>query len=148
MQEILNEFLKNYGLVEVAGKDSNPEILAMFAELGYDWVQDDSTTAWCSAALNFFCKKLGYERSHALDARSWLKMPIQVLKPSLGDIVVLWRESKQSWKGHVGLYISEDKARKRIYILGANQKDMISISSYPSEKVLGYRQVKKLENNG
>jgi len=143
MQEILNEFLKNYGVKEINGSEHNPSILAMFAEIGFDWVKDDET-AWCSAALNYFCKKLGYERSGKLDARSWLKMPIKVLKPSLGDIVVLWRESKESWKGHVGIFVSEDKARKRVYILGGNQSDMISIASYPSERVLGYRQVKKL----
>ena len=145
MQEILNEMLKNYGLKEVTGSQHNPSILAMFSEIGFDWVKDDET-AWCSASLNYFCKKLGYERSGALDARSWLKMPIHVIKPSLGDIVVLWRDKIDSWKGHVGLYISEDKARKRIYVCGGNQADMISISSYPIERVLGYRQVKKIQD--
>ena len=94
MQEILNEFLKNYGVKEVSGSEHNPSIRAMFSEIGFDWVKDDETS-WCSAALNYFCKKLGYERSGALDARSWLKMPVMVLKPSLGDIVILWREMKR-----------------------------------------------------
>ena len=144
MQEILNEMLSNYGMQEVAGGESNPEILAMFDELGYDWVTDDSTTAWCSAALNYFCKKLGYERSGDLIARSWLKLPVYVLKPTMGDIIVLWRESEESWKGHVGIFISEDKERKRVYILGGNVNDMISIASYSSERILGYRKLRKL----
>ena len=145
MTDILHEMLKHYGLKEVFGKESNPEILAMFTELGYDWVDDDSTTAWCSAALNYFCKKLGYERSGELTARSWLKIdkPIIVLKPSLGDIVVLWAGSPDSWRGHVGLYITEDK--DSIYILGGNQNNQIKISPYPRERLLGYRKVRKLE---
>ena len=144
MKEILLEMLSHYGLKEVSGSEHNPEIVAMFAEIGFDYIKDDET-AWCSAALNYFCKRLGYERSGALDARSWLKMSVKVLKPSLGDIVVLWRESPESWKGHVGLYISEDKDRGRIYILGGNQSNMISISGYPREQLLGYRQVKKIQ---
>lgn len=142
MTEILLEFLKMYGLKEVVGKEHNPDILAMFAEIGFDYIQDDETS-WCSAALNYVCKKLGYERSGSLVARSWLKMPIRVLKPSLGDIVVFWRESPDSWKGHVGLYISHDI--HNVYTLGGNQNNSISIKPYPRDRVLGYRQVHKLK---
>jgi len=142
MTEVLHEMLKHYGVKEVVGDKHNPEILAMFSEIGFDWVTDDET-AWCSAALNYFCHKLGYERSRALDARSWLKMKILVLKPSLGDIVVFWRDNPESWKGHVGLYISEDT--DRIYTLGGNQNNMINITPYPKNRLLGYRRVKKIE---
>jgi len=144
MTEILLEFLRYYGTKEVVGKEHNPKILAMFTEIGYDWIKDDET-AWCSAALNYVCKKLGYERSGKLDARSWLKTSVLVLKPTLGDIVVLWRESPDSWKGHVGLYIAEDK--DLIYVLGGNQKNMIDISAYPRNRLLGYRQVKKIDKD-
>jgi uncharacterized protein (TIGR02594 family) len=144
MTEILLEFLRHYGLKEIVGNKHNPEILAMFTEIGFDYVKDDETS-WCSAALNYFCKKLGYERSGALDARSWLNLKSIVLKPTMGDIVVLWRESPDSWKGHVGLYISEDL--DKIYVLGGNQGDMISITAYPKDRILGYRQVKKVYND-
>ena len=141
MTEILLEMLRHYGLKEIFGKTHNPEILAMFAEIGYDFVKDDET-AWCSASLNYFCKKLGYERSGKLDARSWLKLPVMVLKPQMGDIVILWRNNPASWEGHVGLYISSDM--DTIYILGGNQNNQIQISPYPRERVLGYRQARKL----
>lgn len=142
MTEILLEFLKLYGLKEVAGVANNPQIVAMFKEIGFESVKDDET-AWCSASLNYVCKKLGYERSGKLDARSWLTMPIKVLQPTLGDIVVLWRESPDSWKGHVGIFISKDI--HNVYVLGGNQGDMISISPYPIDRVLGYRQVHKIK---
>jgi len=142
MTEILLEFLKLYGLKEVAGSENNPQIVAMFKEIGFESVKDDET-AWCSASLNYICKKLGYERSGKLDARSWLTMPIRVLQPSLGDIVVLWRESPTSWKGHVGLFINQDI--NNVWVLAGNQGDMISITSFPRDRVLGYRQVHKLK---
>jgi uncharacterized protein (TIGR02594 family) len=142
MTEILLEFLRFYGIKEIVGDEDNPTILAMFAAIGFDWVKDDETS-WCSAALNYICFKLGYERSGKLDARSWLKMPIIVLKPSLGDIVVLWRDTPTSWKGHVGLFIAQ--TLDTVYVLGGNQGvGMINISSYPRERVLGYRQVHKI----
>jgi len=143
MTEILLEMLKMYGLKEVAGKGKNPEIIKMFHEIGFEWVQDDETS-WCSAALNYFCKKLGYERSGALDAKSWLKMPIKVLQPSMGDIVVFWRETPDSWKGHVGLFITQDLTT--VWCLGGNQGDMLCIKPYPRDHVIGYREVHKLPN--
>lgn len=132
--------LKYYGLKEVVGNNHNPDILAMFTGTGFDWVKDDET-AWCSASLNYFCKKLGYQRSGKLDARSWLKMDVLVLKPTLGDVVILWRESPSSWKGHVGLYIASNDTH--VYVLGGNQSNMIKITPYPIERVLGYRRLKK-----
>ena len=143
MNDLLIEVLRHYGLKEMFGPQANPFILAMFSSIGYDWVQDDET-AWCSAALNYFCKKLGYERSGKLDARSWLKMPVLVLKPEIGDIVVLWRDNADSWRGHVGLFINWDT--DKIWILGGNQQNMIGINAYPRDRILGFRQTKKIRD--
>ena len=142
MKALLLEMLKYYGLKEVFGKEHNPEIVKMFHEIGYTWINDDET-AWCSAALNYFCHKLGYERSGKLNARSWLNMTIKVTKPEMGDIVILWRDNPNSWQGHVGLYISDDK--DKIYILGGNQDNMISIRSYYKSRVLGYRKTELID---
>jgi uncharacterized protein (TIGR02594 family) len=141
MNEILWEMLSNYGLSEIAGGKHNPQILEFFAEIGFDWVKDDET-AWCSAALNFFAKKHGIERSGKLDARSWLKVGELVLEPKLGDIVVFWRESYSSWKGHVGLYVNSND--KYIWCLGGNQGNSISIIAYPRDRLLGYRRLRKI----
>jgi hypothetical protein len=97
MQDLLIEFLKKYGTKEVLGANSNPEILDFFKELGYNWVVDDSITSWCSASLSYFAKKCGYEYHKGLDARGWLKMPLMVLKPTIGDVVILWRNDPSSW---------------------------------------------------
>ena len=142
MQDLLLEMLKHYGMKEIFGATHNPEIVNMFKEIGYDQIKDDET-AWCSAAMNYFAKKTGYEYTGKLDARSWLKMPIMVLKPTMGDIVVLSRGNANSWQGHVGLYISSDI--NDIYVLGGNQNNMINISPYPRSRILGFRQLKKIK---
>lgn len=141
MTDLLIEMLSHYGIKEVAGVNANPEIVAFFKELGYN-IKDDET-AWCSASLSYYAKKCGYEYNKTLAARDWLKMPIMVLKPTIGDIVVFWRESKIGWKGHVGLYIARDL--NIVYCLGGNQGNQLSISAYPIDQVLGYRQLKKIE---
>lgn len=141
MTDLLLEMLRHYGIKEVAGDKHNPAIVAMFKEIGFEWVKDDET-AWCSASLNYFCKRLGYERSGRLDARSWLKLPSIVLEPEIGDIVVFWRKSPNSWEGHVGLFISWDE--DSIYVLGGNQSNMLSIAPYSRERLLGFRRARKL----
>ena len=141
MREVLLDMLHCYGLKEVFGPEHNPAIIEMFKEIGYDWIDTDETP-WCGAALNYFCKRNGYERSGKIDARSWLKLTVKVINPQLGDIVVLWRKSPSSWEGHVGLYISSNE--NYIYVLGGNQENMIGINPYLKSRVLGYRQSKKL----
>lgn len=141
MTDLLLEMLSHYGLTEVSGPHSHPDIIAMGDELGIK-IEDDSTFSWCSVSLCYYAKKLGYEQPNSAAARSWLKMPIVVLKPSLGDVVVLWRESKLGWKGHVGLFINWDK--DFVWLLGGNQGNSISIAKFTRERILGIRQMKKL----
>jgi uncharacterized protein (TIGR02594 family) len=142
MTDLLTEFLSHYGLREIDGKNSNPEIVAMAEELGFD-MDDDSTLAWCSLAMNYYAKKCGYEYTKSLAARSWLNPPtkIMVLKPTMGDIVVLWRGSPMDWRGHVGLFINWDN--RYVWVLGGNTNNSISIAAYPRDRILGFRQLKK-----
>ena len=141
MNEILEEMLTNYGLSEIDGPLSHPDIMEFFYDIGFSWVRDDST-AWCSAALNYFAKKHMYERSQKLDARSWLKVGEIVLEPKLGDVVVFWRESASSWKGHVGLYINHNE--KYVWVLGGNTNNAIGIAAYPRDRLLGYRRLRHI----
>jgi len=143
MTDLLLEVLSHYGLNEVPGPQSNPKILEFFQELGYDWVNDDSTTSWCSAMLSYYAKKCGYEYYSGLDARGWLKMPIMVLKPMPGDVVVLWRNNPLSWEGHCGLFINWTDTK--VYLLGGNQGNQINISVYPRDRIIGIRSLKKIK---
>ena len=127
------------GLKEIVGKDNNPIILDMFAEVGHSWVKDDETS-WCSCFINFIAKKSEANISGKLDARSWLNVGIATQYPEPGDIVVFWREKKESWKGHVGLFIGYT-INGDVYCLGGNQNNEVNISVYSRIRLLGFRKL-------
>lgn len=139
MKNVLPIVFSQLGVKEISGKKDNPEILKYFLEIGFDGHKLKDETAWCSAFANWVCKTAGLDYSKKLDARSWLKVGMPVTVPELGDIVVLWRESKSSWKGHVGFYMNQDE--KYIYILGGNQNNEVNIRKYPKYRLLGYRKL-------
>jgi uncharacterized protein (TIGR02594 family) len=130
--------LSQYGLKEIEGVDNNPEILKYFTVGGHTWVQTDET-AWCSAFMNWVFKQADKPFSGQLNARSWLSVGEGVTEPKVGDVVVLWRVSPGSWKGHVGMYINSDD--EWIWILGGNQSDRVCIKKYPKARLLEYRRV-------
>lgn len=130
--------LSQAGIKEIVGSQHNPEVMKYFQETGHEWVKDDET-AWCSAFANWVCKEAGKPRSGKLNARSWLKIGEKVTDPKPGDLVILWRESPNSWKGHVGFFCREQG--HYIYILGGNQKNSVCIKAYEKRKLLEYRRV-------
>jgi len=135
---ILDRALDFYGLREVPGEKNNPTILKFFTDIGHKWVQSDET-AWCSAFINWIAWDLNLPRSGKLNARSWLDVGEETLDPLKGYIVILWRESESSWKGHVGIFIRDDDTN--IYVLGGNQNNEVNISPYPKGRLLGYRKL-------
>ena len=135
--ELIKAALGEFGIKELPGAVNNsPRILEYFDEIGHGWVKEDET-AWCSAFVNYIAKITGHTISGKLDARSWLEVGHKTLKPQIGDVVILWRESEQSWKGHVAFYIREEKGL--IYMLGGNQDNQVCIKGYAASRLLGYR---------
>lgn len=138
----LKTALSQVGVKEILGKDKhNPEVLKYFLETGHSWVKNDET-AWCSAFVNWVAKVNCLEMSNKLNARSWMSVGKLTNTPDIGDVVVLWRESKSSWKGHVGFYIRETK--NWIYVLGGNQSNQVKISAYHKSRLLGYRKLRNI----
>jgi uncharacterized protein (TIGR02594 family) len=72
-------------------------------------------------------------------ARSWLNIGQNNPFPQRGDIVVFWRESPASWKGHVGVFVGYSSDRNQVYCLGGNQANQVNISAYSADRVLGFR---------
>ncbi|WP_010182442.1 TIGR02594 family protein [Aquimarina agarilytica] len=136
---LINTALSQYGIKEYQNSQ-NPEILKYFHEIGKSWVTTDET-AWCSAFVNWVAKMNCFVHSGELTARSWANIGTTVNNPSIGDIVIFWRESLQSWKGHVGFYIGYSEDRKWIYCLGGNQNNQVNIKAYPSYRLLGFRRL-------
>ena len=127
------------GMQEIIGEQDNQTIVQMFQDIGYGWIKDDETS-WCSCFINWLAFKLNCERSGKLDARSWISIGKTELNPRPGDIVVFWRESLTSWKGHVALFLGYSSTGD-ILCLGGNQSNEVNITIYPKERVLSFRRL-------
>ncbi|WGD35822.1 TIGR02594 family protein [Olleya sp. YS] len=142
---IISKALSEYGVKEVIGAKDNQRIIKYFDQIGFNGSKLKDETAWCSAFANWVAKTAGYEYSGKLTARSWLTVGESTNQPSVGDIVVLWRENPKSWKGHVGFFVKQTKSY--VYILGGNQRNMVCIKAYPKSRVLDYKKLKKINSN-
>ena len=135
------------GIKEVPGMESNPMVLAML-KLDGDWPEDDKVP-WCAAFCNWVCWLLRLPRSKSLRARSWLNVgygiELQEAMPGF-DVVVLRRGQLPQpgpevieAAGHVGFYAGHGPGF--IELLGGNQGDMVKVSRYDSERILGIRRL-------
>ena len=138
------ELMKFYGLKEIPGAQHNPIILEWWKYMGYDEIKDDETN-WCSLVINVMAKKLSLHYSGKLDARSWLKIGRVVTEPKIGHVVVFYRNGKEGWEGHVALFAGWSELKDKIFVLGGNQSNSVSVSAYPVDSVnvglLGFREL-------
>jgi len=144
MQKLIKVAAGELGVIELAGPDHHPRILQYAREAGFTQVTTDET-AWCSIFLSWCCLKAGLKRSTQLNARSWLTMGQPVSQPEPGDIAVFWRVKIDSWEGHVGIFTGTSIDGKRIYTLGGNQGNRVSITGNDASTVLGYRRLTTLQ---
>lgn len=136
---------ENYiGLQEWPGARHNPQILGFFEDSGHSWVQDDETP-WCAAFVGAVLAEAGEIGTGALNARSYNDWGVAVDEDDIqtGDVVVLWRESPSSWKGHVAFAASGIKEDGTIDLLGGNQDNAVTVQAYPADRILSVRRAKK-----
>lgn len=136
------------GVKEVPGVTANnPAVLAML-RLDTSWVTTDETP-WCSAFVNYVCWLLQLPRSRSLAARSWLNVGTSIqlsdAKPGF-DVVVLSRGKAPqpgpevlNAPGHVAFYFGHDDSN--VMLLGGNQGNSVSISSFPKNRILSVRRL-------
>lgn len=137
--KIIEIALSQIGTKETAGNADNPEVLKYFETLGFDGAQLKDETAWCAAFAAWVAKAANACHSQRLNARSWLHIGVKTTAPQQGDVAVFWRESPNSWKGHIGFYIRAHKGW--IYVLGGNQNNQVCIKGYPKSRLLEYRNI-------
>lgn len=127
---------------EVAGPKSNPKILEVYKSVdGLNNNElDDSEIAWCSAWVNWCIQQSGGKGTRSAAARSWLQWG-QKSKGEVGDIVVLKR-GNSTWQGHVGFIVK--KGLITVDILGGNQSNNVTVSTFSRLSVLDYRTSKDL----
>lgn len=132
------------GLQEWSGARHNPEILGFFEDSGHGWVKDDETP-WCAAFVGAVLAEAGETGTGKLNARSYSDWGVAVEHDDIqkGDVVVLWRESPSSWKGHVAFAASGIKDDGTIDLLGGNQGNAVSVQAYPASRIVAVRRAKK-----
>lgn len=140
MKDIIQIAAGELGVKEISGRNNNPVIVKYAKEAGFTSITDDETP-WCSIFVNWVCKEAGVQRSGKANARSWLYVGIPVSHPRPGDVVIFWRDSPNSWKGHVGFFMGFSKNLSQVFVLGGNQRNSVSIQGYDADKVLGFRSL-------
>jgi uncharacterized protein (TIGR02594 family) len=114
------------GTKEVVGSGSSKVILDWASDLGIDYGDDD--IPWCGL---FVAHCVGATLpneglpGNPLGARQWEHFG-DATSPRLGAVMVFWRQSLASGKGHVGFYTGEDDTAYQI--LGGNQSDKVCLT--------------------
>lgn len=141
MKKVYDAARKDLGTWE--WKDGhNPKVLKYFADVGHDWVKNDET-AWCAAFLGSKLKEAGLPHTGKLNARSYLDwgQPVEIGAAEPGDVVILWRGSPDSWKGHVAFFVRFEG--EDVILLGGNQNNQVNERAYPADRILGVRRMKE-----
>lgn len=134
--------LKYYGIKEVAGPNSHPDIIAWIKGM-FPLAANDGDTPWCSIFMNFLMKQAGLPFTGSGMAKSWLKWgkPVKWEDRRMGDVAVFSRGAPGSASGHVALYVNDkDVEGKYLRVLGGNQSDAINISAYDKARLIELRR--------
>ncbi|SFI84550.1 TIGR02594 family protein [Albimonas pacifica] len=123
-------------------ENKDARVLSQFIKRASGTKLDPAKTAWCAAFVNAILGASGGEGTGRLNARSFLEFGTKAETPQIGDVAVFWRESPESWKGHVGFYAGKVRKNGRDYIkvLGGNQGDSVSEALYPADRLLDVRR--------
>lgn len=140
--ELVKIAASQLGVKEITGPEHNPQVVAYAEETGITGINTDEI-AWCSTFVNWCAKEAKVAMSKKPNARSWVHIGKSVSSPKAGDIVVFWRESPTSWKGHVAIFLGFNKTATKVICLGGNQGNAVSIAEYDANKVLAFRRLEE-----
>ena len=128
------------GTREIAGKRSNSVIMSWAQKLGDSMrrIYTNDDIPWCGLFIAHVMNdnNINPGLANPLGARNWLNFG-ESCDPQYGAVMVFWRGSKSGWKGHVGLYVSEDD--KYYHILGGNQSNSVNVTRIAKNRFLGAR---------
>ena len=114
------------GTKEVLGSKNNPVIMDWATSLDINYQGDD--VPWCGLFVAHCIGSTLQQEvlpGNPLGARQWERFG-EDTTPRLGAVMVFWRESLASGKGHVGFYVGEDDTAYQI--LGGNQSDKVCLT--------------------
>jgi uncharacterized protein (TIGR02594 family) len=128
------------GIREKVGPGSAPVIIDWAKAAGISYGSDD--IPWCGLFVAHCVSSTLAEESlpaNPLGARQWLKFGAPCPTPLMGSILVFWRESRDSFKGHVGFYAGQEKTGGHYHVLGGNQSDSVSIAIVKRDRLIQAR---------
>lgn len=127
--------LSESGVRQLPGGESCRRIEEYHRSIGQkEW---NDRVPWCSSFLNWCVQNAGLAGTNSALARSWLDWGSELQEPKLGCVVVLWRGSRGSQFGHVGLYLRETE--EQVCLFGGNQLGKVGERWYSKRRILGFR---------
>lgn len=133
----LVEALKHYGVLEISGKNSNPNILKWAKEVGVSGWYTDDDIPWCGLFVGVVMNRVGYgfSSSKLLAAKEWNRwgLPRKKGQEKLFDVLVFSRTGG----GHVGFYVGENEHAFLVY--GGNQSNAVGFAWISKGRLLGAR---------
>lgn len=126
---------KEENVAEIPGDKDNQRIKEYRKPSGHS--EQSDPVSWCADFVGWCLTQAGLNATGSQAARSYLQWGQEIQKPVVGCVTVLWRESRDSWKGHVGFYVGESPTH--VLLFGGNQGDKVCLAEYPKERVLSYR---------
>lgn len=121
------------GQHEVPGVGDNPEIVSWYHLTTLPESEWHDSTAWCAVFVNAGLLLNGIPSLKSAAAVDYLKLGVKTTTPKKGDLVV--------WAHHVAFFLA-DLGNGRIQVIGGNQRDAVTITTYPKDNtILGFRRV-------
>lgn len=122
------------GVSEAVGSRDNPRIRAYHAATTMG--EQPDAVPWCSSFANWVMLRAGQPATRSAAARSWERYGVRpVGVDTVGAIAVLSRGAPPS--GHVGFLAHATP--DRLYLLGGNQGDAVSVRPFPRASLLALR---------
>lgn len=139
----IDKAIEYYGIKEIHGSNDHPDIVYFHKNVvGRDWHDE---VPWCASFVGSVLKDSACKFMKSARARSYEKYGRKAKYPQLGDIIVFWRGSLGSGKGHVGFFIKEQNGK--VLVLGGNQRNMVCFSWYGKSRLRGYYRPLKLKGD-
>ncbi len=140
MSKLIDIASAELGIKEIEGNAHNQRILDYAREAGFDWVNSDETP-WCSIFLNWVTQRAGYERSRDARSGSWRTVGESVTDPQPGDVILFGQKGNIDKIYHVGIFTGFSEDGQKVFCLGGNQTNAVSISKMWRSEVAGYRRL-------
>lgn len=120
------------GQRELVGDKANPRIVEYHSTTSLKATSDE--VPWCAAFAGWCLEKAGLPSTKSAAAISYAQYGFALATPTPGCIAVFRRQGGN----HVGFFVREDP-EGRIWVLGGNQGNAVTIAPQRRENLIGYR---------